>query len=338
MKTLPPALQAHLESGTTTLSACWRVTLKSGAVFGFTDHDLPLEFDGVIFEPESGFTGTEVKASLGMAVPTKEIAGKLDSTRIREGDLRAGLWDNSEILEYLVNWRDVTERVLVRTTDVGRVKYGELGFVAEMRGIAHDLNQAKGRHYDPNCDAEFGDHRCTLDLDGDRYKATGEIGSSDGSLHLYPLALVTVAGNDSEGLFSGGTLTFTSGDNTGLIFKIKMHIGSGADVHVLLRDPTPYDIEDGDTFTATIGCDKRAETCHHLFNNLLNFRGFNLIPGNDRAMAAIDPDDEYGNDGGSLFREPDDRDSVEGIDNQAPLSNPYPTNGGYFGGINGGDE
>ncbi len=38
MKSLPPALQAHLDDGTTTLAWCWRITRADGVTFGFTDH------------------------------------------------------------------------------------------------------------------------------------------------------------------------------------------------------------------------------------------------------------------------------------------------------------
>ena len=332
MREIPAAIQAQLDDGATTLCTCWKVTLASGIVLGFSNHDRVLVFDGVSYEAQTGFTPSEVESALGLAVSTQEVEGVLDSARIAESDIRAGLWDNAAIEVYLVNWNNVTERMLMRSASIGQLVHGSLGFGAEMRGVAHDLNQAKGRFYNPNCDAVFGDSRCGLDLNDDRYKASGEIASSDGSMHLYPLALVTVAGNDTEGLFSGGVLTFTGGANAGLSFTIKMHIGSGPDVHLLLQDATPYDILAGDTFTATLGCDKRAETCQRLFNNLLNFRGFNLIPGNDRAMATVDPEDEYGNDGGSLFREPDDSVSEEAV------ANPSSVNGGYFGKILGGDE
>ncbi len=50
MKSFPVPLQTHLESGTTTLAWCWRLTRNDGAVFGFTDHDRPLTFDGTTFE------------------------------------------------------------------------------------------------------------------------------------------------------------------------------------------------------------------------------------------------------------------------------------------------
>lgn len=56
MKSLNPALQAHLDDGTTTLSWCWRITRADGMTFGFTDHDRTLSFDGTEFEPESSLT------------------------------------------------------------------------------------------------------------------------------------------------------------------------------------------------------------------------------------------------------------------------------------------
>ena len=58
MKTLPAGLQAHLDSGATTLAWCWRITRADGAVFGFTDHDRPLAFAGTDFEPDSGFNAS----------------------------------------------------------------------------------------------------------------------------------------------------------------------------------------------------------------------------------------------------------------------------------------
>ncbi len=59
MKTIPNALQAHLDDGTTTLAWCWRIARSDGAVFGFTDHDRPLAFEGTSFEPESGLSAIE---------------------------------------------------------------------------------------------------------------------------------------------------------------------------------------------------------------------------------------------------------------------------------------
>ena len=46
MKSLSPALQAHLDDGTTTLAWCWKITRSDGEVLGFTDHDRALSFGG----------------------------------------------------------------------------------------------------------------------------------------------------------------------------------------------------------------------------------------------------------------------------------------------------
>ncbi len=81
-KQFPQSLQTHLDTGTTTLAWCWRLTRNDGAVFGFTDHDRPLTFDGTTFEPESGFTASEIRAGSDLSVDAQEAEGVLTSTTI----------------------------------------------------------------------------------------------------------------------------------------------------------------------------------------------------------------------------------------------------------------
>ena len=73
MKSLPSGLQAHLDSGTTTLSWCWKITRSDGGVFGFTDHDLALTFAGTTFEPESGFVPSEIRAAQDFSVDAQDV-------------------------------------------------------------------------------------------------------------------------------------------------------------------------------------------------------------------------------------------------------------------------
>ena len=68
MKSLSASLQAHLDSGTTTLAWCWRIERADGVVFGFTDQDRPLEISGVTYEPESGFAASEIRSGTDLAV------------------------------------------------------------------------------------------------------------------------------------------------------------------------------------------------------------------------------------------------------------------------------
>ncbi|MEL6871937.1 MAG: DUF2163 domain-containing protein [Pseudomonadota bacterium] len=73
MKTLSPELQAHLDTGATTLAWCWRVIRADGAILGFTDHDRDLQFDGTMFEANAGLTSSEITESLGLSVDNLEI-------------------------------------------------------------------------------------------------------------------------------------------------------------------------------------------------------------------------------------------------------------------------
>lgn len=87
MKSLNPALQAHLDDGTTTLAWCWRITRADGVTFGFTDHDQTLAFDGTEFEPESGLTASEVRSGSDLSVDAQDAQGVLSSDRITETDM-----------------------------------------------------------------------------------------------------------------------------------------------------------------------------------------------------------------------------------------------------------
>jgi uncharacterized phage protein (TIGR02218 family) len=61
----------------------------------------------------------------------------------------------------------------------------------------------------------------------------------------------------------------------------------------------PEPIAAGDTFIVTAGCDKRFETCRDRFNNIVNYRGFPHIPGND-FVTRYAVSGEPGHGGGSL--------------------------------------
>ena len=73
MKTLPLALQAHLDSGATTLAWCWRIERSDGVVFGFTDHDRELSFGGVTFAPGHYVYADEDGVVVAGAVPVVSV-------------------------------------------------------------------------------------------------------------------------------------------------------------------------------------------------------------------------------------------------------------------------
>ena len=277
MKSFPQSLQTHLDSGTTTLAWCWRLTRNDGAGFGFTDHDRPLTFDGTTFEPESGFTASEIRSGSDLSVDAQEAEGVLSSTTITETDILDGRWDNATVEIWRVNWADTTSRALLRRGAIGQVRRGRLHFVAEMRSLAHVLGQTIGRTFQASCDAALGDARCGVDLNAAAFKASGTVVTLSGDRGFAVSGLSGFA----EGWFALGTLQWLTGVNTGRKAEVLSHVLTGADVIITLLEAPVRPAEIGNTFDIFAGCDKRFETCQARFANAATFRGFPHIPGQD---------------------------------------------------------
>jgi uncharacterized phage protein (TIGR02218 family) len=280
MKALSPALQAHLDAGTTTLAWCWRLTRRDGGVFGFTDHDRALEFDATAFEPEAGMTASELRHGSDLAVDAQDAEGALTSERISEPDIAAGLWDGAEVEVWRVNWQDTSQRVLLRRGAIGQIRRGRLAFVAEMRSLAHVLGQTVGRVFQSTCDASLGDARCGVDLEAPAFRGAGVM------LEVRRDRAFRVSGLSGfeVGLFALGALDWTSGANAGLRFEVAQHDVREASVALTLMQAPVRQVAEGDAFVVRAGCDKRLETCAGRFANALNFRGFPHIPGNDAVI------------------------------------------------------
>ena len=160
MRALDIGFKAHIESGATTLATCWKITRTEAVVLGLTDHDQALSFGGTDYLPM--LDGSEVPARLGGQVDTGEVIGVLRSDAIGEDDITAGLFDGAEVETWRVNWRDVSQRVLLRRATIGEIVREDGQFRAELRSGQQGLNRVRGRVYSPLCDAGLGDARCTV--------------------------------------------------------------------------------------------------------------------------------------------------------------------------------
>ena len=297
MRLLPAALQAHLDSGATTLCTCWRIIRNDGMPLGFTDHDRDLEFDGMTFEAATGFTATEIESTVGLGIDNLDVESVLKSERLNETDLAAGLFDNAAIDIFRVNWADVEQRILLRSGSLGEVSRGRHAFSAEVRSLAHELQQEKGRIFQFSCDADVGDERCKVNLEQSALKGIGEVASL-----LLPRTF-TASSLDAfdNDWFTHGLLSWTTGANAGRAMEVKLHANIAGVVTLELWQKMALPIAAGNAFTVTAGCDKHFDTCRAKFGNTANSRGFPHIPGNDFAVSYPNSDDRR-KDGRSLFR------------------------------------
>jgi uncharacterized phage protein (TIGR02218 family) len=297
MRTIPPALAAHLDRDATTLCHCWKLLRRDGAAFGFTDHDRDLTFGGVTFAARTGLEAAEATVELGFAVGGGEVSGALVSAGLTEDDLAAGLYDDATVETWLVNWAAPDERLLLDVASVGEIRRADGAFVAELRGVMHRLDEERGRLYRATCSADLGDAKCRVNLAAPVFTGEGMVIASDGALSLSASRLAAYA----DGWFTGGKLTWFTGANAGLAGEVKAHRLAGGVAELELWQRAARPIAAGDTFRVSAGCDKRFETCRAKFANILNFRGFPHMPGNDFVMR-LARQGEAGMDGGSMFR------------------------------------
>ena len=131
------------------------------------------------------------------------------------------------------------------------------------------LNQQMPRNvYQGSCRHRLFDARCTLTAA--TYTKTGV--AATGSTRATILGSVAAPGG--SGTFALGTLTMTSGANSGFSRLVTAWDGVAA---FALLNPFPFTIAPGDTFSVTAGCDKSMATCT-AFGNRINFGGEPYIP------------------------------------------------------------
>lgn len=297
MHTVPLALAAHLAEPATTLCRAWRLTRRDGRTLGFTDHDCDFAFDGTVFAAATGLDAAEATAELGFAVGGGEVSGALQSAGLTEPDIAAGLYDDAAVEVWLVNWADVSQRLVLDRASIGEIRREDSAFVAELRGPMHRLDEERGLLYRRTCSADLGDTRCRVDLTSRLFGADGAVTATDGALTVATDGL----GGFPADWFTTGRLVWTSGANAGGAVEIKAHrLRDGtAQIDLWARAPRPISIGDG--FRLTAGCDKRLATCRDKFANVPNHRGFPHMPGNDFVLS-VAASGRGRFDGGSLFR------------------------------------
>jgi uncharacterized phage protein (TIGR02218 family) len=269
------ALAAHLAEGVTTVARAWEVRRKDGRRFGFTDHDLDLEFNSLVFRADTGMSAAAVQQGTGLSVDNSEAIGALSDASVTEADIAAGRFDGAEVTAWLVNWTNVAERKVLFRGSLGEITRSGGAFSAELRGLTEWLNRPVGRVYQAPCLAVLGDAACGVDTEAAGMWAevvVDEIGPNG------RLAVTGAAEYQAE-WFQRGRVAVLDGDAAGLWGIIKRDIlyEDGAR-RIDLWEPFRATVAVGDRLRLIVGCDKRFETCRTKFGNVINYQGFPDIP------------------------------------------------------------
>lgn len=272
-------------------SQLWRIERTDGVVMGFTTHDEPITFMGLVYYPCFSLMGsaTETNSTVGTA-GDMDITGVISDARITVDDLAAGKYRGASIQVYLVPFGDANGQTPIRTLRgrIDAIKRGGVEFTATLLTQSQQLQQkAVTARYQPTCRHVLGDQTpgtCMVDLDSmaydgsvtDTYISNGLV---DRARRVFSDSSVT------SDYYSNGSMLWLTGDNAGVRSEVK---SSGADGAVVLWNTMQYQIKPGDTYRMWPGCDKLRNTCRDKFNNLINFGGFPDVPGPDALVQTPD--------------------------------------------------
>lgn len=256
--------------------------------YGFTSHVVDLKRDGLLFRAETAFTPTASSTSDKLQVPTIEMDGVLlpllSVDGISEDDIIGGRLDFAEVRTQTVNYESLADGGLwLNRGFIGRVTVKNDQYVAELRGLSQIASQQILELYSAGCRYDLGSTRCTVDITTGPFFVTSTI-----STIVEDRIQFTSGLGQAAGYFDYGKITFTTGDNSGLVMEVKTHTGGG---NIELWQPLPFAFQTGDAFEAVAGCDKQLATCRDKFANLINHGGFPHLPGEDVLAQILIPKD-----------------------------------------------
>ena len=251
-----------------TVATFWRIYRRDGTMLAFTSHDRDLVFSGVRHRSTPGMVPAALRLSADIANDSAEAEGALSHDSIREGDLAAGLFDESSIEIGAVDWTSLEHHSLY-SGQLGRIEDNASQFSAELRSAKHLLEQDLVPRTSPTCRAEFCGRGCGLSAP--RYTIRAQISGIDLDFNRVRFDGIEAA------QFAEGLLRFFGGPQTGLVFGV---VDVDADWLALDR-PLVHGTEPGTRAELREGCDHTIATCASRFANAANFRGEPFLPGND---------------------------------------------------------
>jgi uncharacterized phage protein (TIGR02218 family) len=89
------------------------------------------------------------------------------------------------------------------------------------------------------------------------------------------------ARTEADGFFDHGLVTLWTGGNAGVAREIKNYTVAAGEIEVFL--PFDYDIAGIEVYSIAAGCAKRIIDCRDKFNNMINRRAEDYVPGTDKA-------------------------------------------------------
>lgn len=263
------------------LATAWKVTRTDGVVLRLTSHDVAIPVLGETYSPNAAPNPSARRREAGIKEHDLDFRGVLSSDAITAEDLLAGRYEDAQVDERLVDWRYPWAGVFTHSRFwITKTTFDGERFHASVTGLARWLRPRFGDVYGRTCRFNFGDANCGASVP----TVAGVVvdGMIDGEgKRIIRATSGSLSGSYADDYFNWGDVTFTTGDNAGLVGEIKDYEQSTR--QITLQLPMPFRVAAGDTFTIRAGCAKTATACKG-YANIARFGGFPFIPTTDRVL------------------------------------------------------
>lgn len=299
-RTLSAQNEAMLGTRNHHRALCVRIEARQGTVLAFTNHDAPLSF--VLpqtvndyeeeYSPRAGLMASEIMLATGMDVDSCEISGPIGDD-VTAAQVLGKKFNRATVHIFDLDWRDPSAGAIPYLSGtIADCRLEGRKWIFEIRNQFDRYNQAVGRILSPYCTADFGDAECGVE----RTPISATITSADDDFNF----TLDIGGAYADDYFNLGSLEFASGALAG-IEPVEIFSYTGATGVVQLFAPLPTAPSPGDMVVVYRGCSKLKisnnpdlPTCLS-YENVLNFRGFDQVPGSDTYLKVPVP----GSGGGS---------------------------------------
>lgn len=162
MRSIPTALNTHIQAEVISLAKLLRITRVDGRVIRATTHDQDIVVGDETFRSDLSFTASAIQSTDTLSVDNAEVTMGLDGTVLKQADFDNGLYDNAEFDLLFVNWENPTNGIsYLKRGTLGDIKINnEVSVTIGLRGLTQYLQKNVVEKYSPTCRVNLGGKKC----------------------------------------------------------------------------------------------------------------------------------------------------------------------------------
>lgn len=248
----------------TSLINCWKITLNNGKILSFTDYDVDIEYERIIYLAKKSFIPYSILKTDNLLNNKFMIETNIDNHIVRYDDIVSGVYDDATINIFVIDANFPNDGIIrIKHGKIGKVKINNNKLLFEVTNIAENMRWSITSLFSPTCRTNFCDQKCSLNIESFQIKTK--------ITKILNNQKIEIEHNQKDHFYSNGLLIASNNQQ----YKIFHQIGN-----ILKISNKNVILNINDTVLIQPDCNKEFDTCQNKYHNAINFRGEPNIPYN----------------------------------------------------------